>query len=129
MEKKSIPLIKKAALTVVLAILVLLGYYWIVTRPIPFDSDQWKKAREMRRYDICYRMTPSLVQILSAEPMSTDELITLLGKPDSQRGIELRYRLKRSDELIFPDDYWLSIWMNSSDPTLKHPFKAVAHPG
>jgi hypothetical protein len=82
-------------------------YYWNTLRPLPFDSGQWKSARTAHRYDVCYRMSASLVQQLSRKTITGNEVIQLLGEPDSYGGHQWRYHLRNTSALFFPDDYWL----------------------
>jgi hypothetical protein len=55
-------------------------------------------------------MSTILVQELSRDTFSGDELISLLGPPDiyvSQT--QWRYRLRKKFALFFPDNYWLHV--------------------
>ena len=83
--------------------------------------------RASQKYNICYRMSASLVQKLSTDRITFDQLVTLLGKPDAHvTPAEWRYKLKANPITIFPDDYWLSVTVRFED---KRIIKATVHPG
>jgi hypothetical protein len=127
MERKSFHLSKTALGAFVLLCAASFTYYWIALRPLPFDSNQWKRARAAQEYNVCYRMSTSLVQKLSTERMSGEQLIELLGKPDSHpTPIDWRYKLKAHPNTFFPDDYWLSVFIDNKDSRVT---KAWVHPG
>jgi hypothetical protein len=87
-----------------------LTYYWLALRPLQFDSGEWKRAREAKDYRTCYRMSRNLVQKLSGESISWEQLIDLLGKPDFSTTPALsHYKLTAPWFYIFPNDFRLSI--------------------
>jgi hypothetical protein len=87
------------------------AYYWFALRPLPFDSEQWKRARAANQYDVCYRMSADLVHQLSNQALSSNGLILLLGPPDYPGFNEWRYKLRATFFALFPDDYSLVVWV------------------
>jgi hypothetical protein len=75
-----------------------------------------RSARATQRYDVCYRMSASLVRQLSLKTVPAKEVIQLLGEPDVYGGYQWRYRLRNTSALFFPDDYWLFILADPDGP-------------
>lgn len=102
-----------------------MAYYWMELCSLPFDSNEWKRARIVRRYDICFRMKESLVNKLSTEKITENRLIELLGKPDDDLSTGIwEYSLGVHWSLLFPDGWRLTIYINPENHVI---VKAVAH--
>lgn len=127
MDAKYIRPIRSVVSTSFLIVAALSAYCWTALRPLPFDSNLWKRARAQKESEICYRMSASLVEKLSTEKLSYDQVVELLGAPDYRAtSIIWRYKLKAHRGTIFRDDYWLWIFVSDDNRTI---VKAAVHQG
>jgi hypothetical protein len=105
-------LIKVALAAWILFLAIACGFaygFWVLYRPIPFDSSTWKSSRNSRP-----RMVDDLLSKSLLDGMSSAEIDSLLGPPDLNRNGTYVY-WAGTDGVI--DDLWLEVDFESDRVT------------
>ncbi len=110
-------------ISLVLVLGVCLSLNFLKNRPLPFDSRRWLAARDEGNMTIPYRMRADLKNKLTQEQPTKDELLKLLGAPDSRIAEakelpgrryfkeRLFYSLGTHDSLFFNEAWCLDVWV------------------
>ena len=82
--------IKKASNTFIIVTIMLLGLLVCVSCEKKFSSKRWIHEKESSRY----KMADELISSQVLEGLNKDEVITLLGNPNFEKGYSIEYRIK-----------------------------------